>query len=116
MGFDYEITYKKGSENLVVDTLSCLLEQVELVAISIPTCETLEIIKREWSNDPEIQDIIKRLEEALSSISNYSWDSVDLRYKGRIVVAPHSSYHVIILKKFHSSSIVDHSGYLCTYR
>ena len=73
--------YTKGSENLVADALSRLPKQADLVAISIPTFETLGIIKKEWLDDPEIQDIIKRLEEDPISIPNYNWDSVYLRYK-----------------------------------
>ena len=61
LGFDYEIIYKKGSENLVADALSRLPKQAELVAISIPICETLEVIRREWANNPKIQNIIKKL-------------------------------------------------------
>ena len=37
MGYDYEITYKKGKENLVVDALSQTFDDhASLSAISIP--------------------------------------------------------------------------------
>ena len=35
--------------------------------------------------------IIKKLEEALSSVTHYSWDSKELRYKGCIVLVPNST-------------------------
>ena len=47
LGFDYEITYKKGKENVLVDALSQLPEQAEVSAISLPTSDFLEDIKME---------------------------------------------------------------------
>ena len=37
MGYDYEITYKKGKDNLVVDALSCTFDDhASLSTISMP--------------------------------------------------------------------------------
>lgn len=44
-GFDHEITCKRGSENLVADAFSRLLEHAKLVAISIHACQTLELLR-----------------------------------------------------------------------
>ena len=47
LGFDYEITYKKGKENVLADALSQLPEQAEVLAISLPTSDLLKDIKME---------------------------------------------------------------------
>ena len=39
--YDYEITYKKGKENVVVDALSRLPEQVEFLVVSLLTSDFL---------------------------------------------------------------------------
>jgi hypothetical protein len=61
LGYDYEIVYKKGVENLVVDALSCLREHAELHNLSTPTWPTFELIKEEQQSDPELQNIVQRL-------------------------------------------------------
>ena len=45
--FDYEITYKKGKENVLADALSQLPEQVEVSAVSLPRSDFLKDIKME---------------------------------------------------------------------
>ena len=46
-GYDYEITYKKGKENVVADALLRLPKQAEFLAISLSTCDFLKDIKME---------------------------------------------------------------------
>ena len=89
--FDYEITYKKGKENVVADALSQLPEQVEFLTVSLPTSDFLKDIKIEWQDDPETSKIIKKLEEASSSVAHYNWDSKELHYKGCIVLMTNST-------------------------
>ena len=46
MGYDYEITYKKGKDNIVVDALSHTFdEQASLSAISMPVPNWLESVQ-----------------------------------------------------------------------
>ena len=90
--FDYEITYKKGKENVLADALSQLPEQVEVSTVSLPTSDFLEDIKMEWQEDSDTSKIIKKLEEAPSPMAHYNWDSKELHYKGRIVLVTNSTY------------------------
>ncbi|MCQ7691340.1 Ty3/Gypsy family RNase HI domain-containing protein [Salmonella enterica] len=114
--FDYEITYKKGKENVLADALLRLPEQAKVSAISLPTTGLLEDIREEWKKDPEISNIIKKLEEDPSAIAHYTWDSRDLHYKGRIVLILDSPCIKIILHEMHSTPSAGHSGFLRTYK
>ena len=89
--FDYEITYKKGKENVLVDALSQLPEQAEVSAISLPTSNFLKDIKMEWQEDSETSKFIKKLKEAPSPVAHYNLDSKELCYKGRIVLVTNST-------------------------
>ena len=91
LGFDFEITYKKGKENVLADALSQLPEQAEISAVSLSTSDFLKDIKREWQEDLETSKIIKKLEEAPSSVAHYNRDSKELCYKGRIVLVTNST-------------------------
>ena len=91
LGFDFEITYKKGKEIVLADALSQLPEQVEVSTVSLPTSDFLEDIKMEWHEDSETSKIIKKLEKAPSSVAHYNWDSKNSHYKGRIVLMINST-------------------------
>ena len=46
MGYDYEITYKKGKDNMVVDALSRTFDDhVSLLDISIPIPNCLQYVQ-----------------------------------------------------------------------
>ena len=91
LGFDYEITYEKGKENILAYVLSQLPEQAEVLTVSLLTSDFLEDIKKEWQENSDTSMIIKKLEEAPSSVAHYNWDSKELHYKGRIVLVTNST-------------------------
>jgi len=59
MGFDCEIQYKHGSENLVVDALS-RVEGAEILLLVISTIQSdlISLIELAWPQDPTLQHII----------------------------------------------------------
>ena len=55
MGYDYEITYKKGKDNLVVDALSRTFDDhASLSAISMPIPNWLQSIQQGYVNDSSL--------------------------------------------------------------
>ena len=60
MGYDYEITYKKGKENLVVDALSHTLDDhASLSAISMHIPDWLQSVQQGYVIDSSLSQIIQ---------------------------------------------------------
>jgi hypothetical protein len=53
-GYDYEIIYKKGKQNVVADALSCKYEdEGSLFSLSFIVPDWLQVVREEWLQDPK---------------------------------------------------------------
>lgn len=101
LGYDYEIIYKKGIENVAADALSRLPEQAALAAISTPIFGGLDDIRAELATNDTAQEIIYKLQQDPGAVPHYSWDGKDLRYKGRIVLLVPLKSHYYFRSSMH---------------
>jgi hypothetical protein len=61
-GYDYEIIYKKGKDNVVVDALSQKYEvEGSLFSLSFNVPDWLQVVRREWLHDSKILHLIQQL-------------------------------------------------------
>ena len=69
MGYDFEILYKKGKQNVVADAFSRKDEDVEafLCAISIIQPDWIIEARDEWKNDEKVWTLIQRLQHDSST-------------------------------------------------
>ena len=74
MGYDYDICYKKGKENVVADALS-RVNHGELLAMAVSSISggLMEEIQKSWENDPQLTKVIGQLKEQNSNSSPYNW-------------------------------------------
>ena len=72
MGFEYEIHYKSGAENVVADAL-LRVTQAELLMVAISTIQSnlLDLIKGSWTTNSALQHIIHHKQQNAYSFSNY---------------------------------------------
>jgi hypothetical protein len=61
-GYDYEIIYKKGKANVVVDALSQKYEEEgSLFSLSFIVPDWLQVIRQEWLQDPKSLHLIQQM-------------------------------------------------------
>ena len=88
MGYDYEVSYHKGSRNTMADALS-KRAQGSYYTISIVTSDLLQQIKHSWA-DASMVHLIHELTKSPDKISKYTWKEGQLRRKGKLVVGNNS--------------------------
>jgi hypothetical protein len=82
-GYDYEIIYKKGKENVVADSLSRKYEdEGSLFSLSFIVPDWLQAIRQKWLHDPKISHLIQQLQSNSPIYPGYSWFHDEIRYKG----------------------------------
>lgn len=110
MGYDYEIFYKKGSDNVAADALS-RVSRLALFTLAINSLhpELLQRIQNSWEQDSSLQQLKLKL-SAGESVKNRSWDGTMLRRKGKILIGNDSVLRKDIIQLCHSSSMGGHSG------
>jgi len=114
LGYDYEISYKKGKENMVADSLS-RLPAAQLMTLTLTTLDSdlLAQVRQSCTTDTTIQDIIARLEGG-EILPKYSLVQGALYRHGKLVVGKGGELHAKIISLFHDSAYGGHSGVAVT--
>nr|GEW52061.1 putative reverse transcriptase domain-containing protein [Tanacetum cinerariifolium] len=88
LGFDYEISYKSGSDNLVADALSRISSGVELneLVLTSITTDLMQQVKESWTQDEKLQQLLLQLQSQTYKKDKYALVDGILRRKGKIVV------------------------------
>jgi hypothetical protein len=73
-GYDYEIIYKKGKDNVVVDALSRKYEEEGyFFSLSFIVPDWLQYVRQEWIQDPKSLHLIQQLQTNALAPPRYSW-------------------------------------------
>ena len=117
LGYDFEIIYKKGKDNVVADALSRKDEDVEgmLCVISLPQFDWVDEAQIEWKQDQKACKIIQQLEDNPNSLGKFVWKNDLLWYQDCLYLCNSSRIKHKILVELHTSPIGGHSGFLKTY-
>lgn len=110
MGMDYEITYKKGTENRAADALSrVILEVGSCNGVTISTPAWLSDIALSYEEDAAAREFMML---ATDKDNNGGWtlSHGQLKKDGRIYVGKGENLRQEIIKKMHGSSFAGHLG------
>ena len=114
LGYDFEIIYRCGKENMAADALSRREDTTNnpatLLAITFVSTSWLAEIKQSWISDPVVQQVIADLILDHTSHRGYRWEQGILTYKGKLVVGNMPQLKIQIMEEFHCSAIGGHSG------
>jgi hypothetical protein len=114
--YDYEIIYKKGKENVVVDALSRKYEEEgSLFSLSFIVVDWLNAVHHEWFQDSKTSSLIQQLQHDSNASPGYTWKNEELHYKGHLYLIKQSNFKSIVLFELHASPTTGHSGFHKTY-
>ncbi|PKA48408.1 hypothetical protein AXF42_Ash021618 [Apostasia shenzhenica] len=114
-GYDFEILYKKGHENICADALSRRITSNLLQFNAIMQLESTELmaqIAESWQTDSPLAKIITQLKQGNPVSKPYVWSNNKLSWKGRLVVGCNADLRKNIIRSIHTGSSGGHSGYI----
>jgi len=87
LDYDFEIIYKKGKQNVVVDSLSRKDEYIEgllCVIFSLPQSDCVEESRIEWKQYQKACNIIQKLQEDPNAQDKFVWKNDLLWYQDHL--------------------------------
>jgi hypothetical protein len=115
-GYDYDIIYKKGKENVVVSSLSQKYEdEGSLFSLSFIVPYWLQAVGQEWLQDQNISSLVHQLPHNSSVSPGYSCHNEEILYKGRLYLCKKSQLKYTIISELHASPTTEHSRFTKTY-
>jgi hypothetical protein len=103
-GYDYEIIYNKGKDNVVADALSRKYEdEGSFFSLSFIVPHWLQAIRQEWLQDPKSSHLIQQLQSNAPASLGYSWLYDEIRYKGHLCLSKQSKLKSKVLYEIHAT-------------
>lgn len=116
MGLDYQIAYKKGTENSAADALSRRPPEKQLFSVSKVQPVWMAEISDSYNGDKTATELFQQLALDPTSKPNHQLLQGIIRYKGAIWIGNKLDLHNKIFAAFHDSPVGGHSGFPVTYR
>ncbi|MCH86694.1 hypothetical protein A2U01_0007554 [Trifolium medium] len=106
IGFDFQIEYKPGKDNISADALS----RMYMMAWSEPKLHFIQELELAVQQDEELQQIIQACQKHDAAYALYSVNEGLVLWKDKLVIPNNQDIIKQILKEFHTSHIGGHAG------
>lgn len=116
IGYNFEIHYKPGKENLVADALSRVLEASTglCATVSSPIFPLFNQLQQFYATHPAGKQLIIQLRESSTMQRNFSYRAGILYFHERIFIPQEAAIIPSLLEEYHSSPLGGHSGIKAT--
>lgn len=115
LGYDFEVHYKPGKENNIVDALS-RIKSPKILALLSPMATWLHELRSYFTNNPEGQKLITQLEQQPSSLPNHTIPNGLVYIQGRLFIPNIPHVRLLLLQECHTSTLGGHVGVDATTR
>lgn len=110
LGFDYEIQYKAGAENVAADALSRVQgSEVLCQALSLVSSNLEHLIKQSYQGDVQIMQYLDQLTKGVE-VPHYRLQGGLIRKKNKILIGADAELKLKIVKWHHVTPEGGHSG------
>ena len=106
LGYDFEVQYRPGKENLAADALSRSM----FLALSTAEPSWLLQVQQSLQADPHWQNILTTTRTSSLGSTPFTCYNGLLYWKNRLVIPEGSGLRPLILKDFHDSLVGGHAG------
>ncbi|KAL0444649.1 UNVERIFIED_CONTAM: hypothetical protein Slati_2187600 [Sesamum latifolium] len=110
LGFHYEIQYKPGKENVVVDALSRISAPAKFTVISSPTANISLQLQDFFTSTPAGRWFLATLQAGTAPSCHFSYRTGLVFHRQHVFVPPESHLGPSLIGEFHSTPFEGHSG------
>jgi hypothetical protein len=116
MGLQFQVVYKKGTENVVADALSRVEHMMGLSVLSEIQPIWIQEVVNSYATDEDAQQLITQLLIQSPDEQGFSLQQGIIRKANRIWIGCNSALRTKLIAALHDSAVGGHSGIQATYQ
>jgi hypothetical protein len=116
VGLQFEIKYRKGSENGAADSLSRVGHLLDIQTISSSKPEWLQEVLNSYANDAHALGLLQGLAIKSPNDQGYILEQGLIKFQGRLFIGENLALQTKLIASLHDSAVGGHSGIQASYQ